>query len=80
MDGKRANVLVPRTALQTVEGKQVIFVRTAEGFEKREVVLGRIGVDTAEVIAGLAPGEKIAVSNTFVLKAELGKNDAEHAH
>lgn len=79
-DGQRANVLVPRTALQTVEGKQVIFVRTAEGFEKREVVLGRIGVDTAEVIAGLAPGEKIAVSNTFVLKAELGKNDAEHAH
>ena len=32
-----------------------------------------------EIVAlGLLPGERIAVSNTFVLKAELGKAEAAH--
>ena len=33
-----------------------------------------------EVVFGLDPGESIAVANTFVLKAELGKAEAEHQH
>ncbi|NBJ13593.1 efflux RND transporter periplasmic adaptor subunit [Microvirga arsenatis] len=71
---------IPRTALQTVEGEQVVFVRTAQGFEKREVVLGKGDDEAVEVVFGLDPGETIAVGNSFVLKAELGKAEAEHAH
>ncbi|MER2264723.1 efflux transporter periplasmic adaptor subunit, partial [Methylobacterium oxalidis] len=73
-------VRVPKSALQTVEGKRVVFVRTGEGFEKREVDLGRSDDDAFEVTAGLKPGEEIAVANTFLLKAELGKSEADHAH
>ena len=77
---KPVDVLVPRTALQTIGGEQVVFVRTPEGFEKREVVLGTGDDQAVEVVFGLDPGESIAVRNSFVLKAELGKAEAEHAH
>ncbi len=71
---------VPRSALQTIAGEQVVFVRTAEGFEKREVVLGRGDDKYAEVVFGLDAGEDIAVTNSFLLKAELGKREADHGH
>ena len=31
-------------------------------------------------VAGLAAGETIAVQNTFTLKAEVEKDEAEHGH
>lgn len=71
---------VPRSALQAIGGEQVVFVRTAEGFEKRDVVLGKGDEQSVEVVFGLDPGESVAVTNSFVLKAELGKSEAEHAH
>ncbi|GJE58111.1 efflux RND transporter periplasmic adaptor subunit [Methylobacterium trifolii] len=71
---------VARASLQTVEGATVVFVRTASGFEKRAVTLGRGDADQVEIVTGLEPGEGVAVANSFVLKAELGKSEAEHAH
>lgn len=71
---------IPRSALQAIAGEQVVFVRNAKGFEKREVVLGKGDDASIEVVFGLDPGEKIAATNSFVLKAELGKAEAEHAH
>jgi membrane fusion protein, heavy metal efflux system len=71
---------VPRAALQTIEGKRVAFVRTLEGFKSQEVKIGRANDEAVEVITGLSPGEQIAVSNTFLLKAELGKADAAQAN
>jgi cobalt-zinc-cadmium efflux system membrane fusion protein len=73
-------VRLPKAALQTVEGKRVVFVRNDEGFEAREVVLGRADDDAHEVVSGLAPGEEFALANSFLLKAELGKSEAGHAH
>lgn len=72
--------VVPRAAVQEVEGRQVVFVRTPTGFLARPVTLGA-GSDAAlPVSAGLRAGERVAVANSFVLKAELGKGEAEHAH
>ena len=66
---------VPRGAVQTISDESVVFVRTKTGFEKRRVELGDGDDDFVEVRAGVKPGEAIAVENSFVLKAELGKND-----
>lgn len=76
----KVDVRIPKSALQTVEGKRVVFVRTEEGFERREVELGRSDDDSHEVTAGLKAGEEIAVANSFLLKAELGKAEADHDH
>lgn len=73
-----APVVVPRAALQTIDGQPAVFVQTATGFEKRAVKVGRQDGVGVEVLAGLSPGEPIAVENTFVLKAEFGKAAAEN--
>jgi cobalt-zinc-cadmium efflux system membrane fusion protein len=70
-------VAVPSSAVQTIGGEKVVFVRTTDGFEKRVVVLGRSDDRFTEIATGLQPGEIIAASNTFPLKAELLKGQIE---
>jgi len=67
----------PRKALIAFEGEQVVFVRTPDGFVKRTVVAGEADRDFVEILSGLEPGEEVAVTNAFVLKAELGKAKLE---
>ena len=69
---------VPHSAIQTVEGRSVVFVETEDGFQPRPVRLGREGGEVVEVVEGLAPGERFVAGNSFLLKAELGKGEAEH--
>ncbi|MET4322579.1 efflux RND transporter periplasmic adaptor subunit [Bradyrhizobium sp. RT5a] len=66
-------VAVPFTAVQTVDGRKAVFVRTSEGFEKRDVALGRRDGPLVEIASGLSAGETVATTNTFSLKAELSK-------
>lgn len=73
-------LIIPKEALQTIEGKPVLFVQTAKGFEKREVTTGREDSRHIEILSGVTAGEAIAMGNTFTLKAELGKSEAEHEH
>lgn len=67
---------IPRTAVQTVEDKPSVFVREKEGFAIKQVVLGGNAAGYVKVMSGLAGNEQIAVSNTYVLKAEHGKGEA----
>ena len=67
-------------ALQTLENRSVDFVRNEEGFEPRPVQTGRSDGEVTEIVSGLTAGEEYATKNSFILKAELGKGEAEHAH
>jgi membrane fusion protein, heavy metal efflux system len=78
IDETPAAIVVAKTALQTIKGDTVVFVRTINGFEARKIGVGRRDVDLVEVTEGLIAGEHVATSNTFVLKAELGKAAAGH--
>jgi membrane fusion protein, heavy metal efflux system len=80
IDEAPAAVAVPKTALQSIKGETIVFVRNENGFEARQVTAGRQDARLAEISAGLAAGERIATTNTFVLKADLGKAGAEHQH
>ncbi|WP_207886615.1 efflux RND transporter periplasmic adaptor subunit [Pseudomonas sp. 30_B] len=73
-------VAVPEQAIQEVEGKPSVFVRNAEGFAVRPVDLGMRSAGKVEVLAGLAAGDQVAGEGSFVLKSELGKSSASHAH
>lgn len=65
-------LVVPRRCLQRVEGKLIVFVRTAGGrFERRTVESGAAAGDLVEVRAGLAEGEEVASDGAFLLKSEL---------
>jgi cobalt-zinc-cadmium efflux system membrane fusion protein len=79
-DSRQANVAVPETAIQTVEDKPTVFVRTDGGFEARAVELGSRAAGQVEVTQGLEAGAQVAAAGSFVLKSELGKASAEHSH
>lgn len=66
-------VRVPLTAVQTVDGKSVVFVRTDKGFKATPVTLGAQAGETVVVATGLTGHEQIAAANSFTLKSELGK-------
>jgi cobalt-zinc-cadmium efflux system membrane fusion protein len=76
----QADLVVPKTAVQSIDGQSAVFVRTPEGFAPRSIVAGREDSNSFEVTSGLAIGDKIATANTFVLKADLGKAAVEHQH
>lgn len=75
-----ADLVVPTSAIQTLEGRTVVFVAVGDAVEPRPVVLGHRGETVVEVLDGLQRGERVATQNTFLLKAELGKNEAKHEH
>ena len=75
-----APIVAPADAVQTLEGRQVVFVREGDALEARAVTLGRGGAGTVEVTEGLAPGEILVAENAFLVKAEIGKGSAEHGH
>ncbi|MGY3444943.1 efflux RND transporter periplasmic adaptor subunit [Bradyrhizobium sp. USDA 4473] len=80
LSGAPSTVIIPKNALQTIKGTPTVFVRDADGFEARSVRTGREDDDDIEIVTGLAAGEAIAVQNTFTLKAEVEKDEAEHGH
>ena len=79
-DTRQASVTVPETAIQTIEDSPRVFVRTDDGFEARTVALGSRSAGQVEIIQGLDAGARVATAGSFILKSELGKASAEHAH
>lgn len=71
---------VRNEALQTVDDRTVVFVESEHGFEPRPIRTGRTDGETTEVLSGLTAGETYVVTNSFILKAELAKGEAEHSH
>lgn len=64
---------VPATSLVYEGSDAVVFVRQdASTYERRRVEVGRITATEVEILAGLMPGEVIAISEVFSLKA-LGR-------
>ena len=73
-------IVVPEEAVQSVGGRDVVFVRTANGFKATPVTTGQRSAGRIEIASGYPAGRAIATRNAFLLKAELGKGEAEHAH
>jgi cobalt-zinc-cadmium efflux system membrane fusion protein len=78
--GRTTAVSVPQVAIQTVEGRPSVFVWTAKGFRAVPVETGQASGGQVLVMRGLKGGERIAAAGSFMLKAELGKGEAEHEH
>jgi len=77
---QEVDLMVPRDAIQIIKGVKAVFISQGGGFKFRPVTTGREDSLNVEILNGLEFGESIAAKNTFVLKAELGKAEAEHQH
>lgn len=70
-------VLVPRSAVLSTGRRDIVFVRTADGIlEPREVVRGLASDDRVEIRSGLAAGEWVVASATFLVDAESNLGSA----
>lgn len=79
-DKKEVPVAVRSDAVQTVEGKTVVFVANPKGFKIQPVTTGASDGVYVEITDGIAPGTTYAATGSFVVKAEQGKGSAGHEH
>lgn len=70
-------IVLPEEAVQSFEGRDVVFVRVEGGFKAVPVTLGQRSAGRVEITSGLKPGQTIATTSAFLLKAELGKGAGE---
>ncbi|ESQ79190.1 efflux RND transporter periplasmic adaptor subunit [Asticcacaulis sp. YBE204] len=75
-----ANIVVPADALQTLEGKQVIFVKSGTTYTARPVQVGRQSPQAVEIVGGLEGGETYVTKGSFLIRADIAKSGAEHEH
>lgn len=75
-----AEVVVPLSALQTMEGREVVFVREGDTYSARPVQLGARDAAKVEVKHGLRAGEQVVIEQSYLVKADIGKAGAAHEH
>jgi cobalt-zinc-cadmium efflux system membrane fusion protein len=73
----QSGFILPEDAVQRVDGREVVFVRTAKGFAVRPVAVASRSGGQAMISSGLRAGDMVATRNAFLLKAELGKGGEE---
>jgi cobalt-zinc-cadmium efflux system membrane fusion protein len=71
------SIAVPQITVQSVAGRPVIFVRTPTGFKAVPVKVGASNGEQVTILTGLTGREQVAATNSFTLKAELGKGAGE---
>lgn len=79
-DEPKQAISVPVSAIVMIENEPSVFVEGSEGLAPRVVTVGNRSGDRQEIISGLSAGERFVTGNVFVLKADLSKSEAEHAH
>ncbi len=80
VEQKDVPILVRKKAIQTIDGKPVVFVRDKDGFEPRQVIVGRSDARTVEIVSGIEAGEMYVAKGAFTLKAQLAKGSLESGH
>jgi cobalt-zinc-cadmium efflux system membrane fusion protein len=71
---------VPQSALQQFRDFTVVFAQVGDTYEVRMLELGRRDAEQVEVLAGLAPGTRYVIHNSYLIKADIEKSGASHDH
>jgi Cu(I)/Ag(I) efflux system membrane fusion protein len=84
------SIVVPGEAVVNAGDKRYVFIAHAGGhFEPRLVVVGREQGETSEILSGLAPGDTVVASGSFLIDSEsrlesaisgVGAPGAAHQH
>ena len=77
MEEADCDVVVPKDAIVTLEGKTFVFIFEEEGFEAKAVQVGRVNGEYAEIASGLEAGQKYVSKGAFTLKSELTKSTGD---
>ncbi|OGT43670.1 MAG: cation transporter [Gammaproteobacteria bacterium RIFCSPHIGHO2_12_FULL_40_19] len=77
---KNVPIAVTLAALQQIRHSEAVFINNGDTFEATPVTVGEKNGHFAEIISGLKQGQSYVSENSFILKADLNKSDAEHDH
>lgn len=76
----RVPVAVPEAAIVRMPRGPAVFRADGSRFELQPVELGRSDGRWTEILSGLDAGDRVVITEAFLLKAELGKSEATHDH
>lgn len=77
---RRVPLAVAKSALQNYNDWTVVYAQFGDTFEIRPLELGQESDQWVEVKEGLKSGQPYAATNSFIIKAEIGKKAASHDH
>lgn len=73
-------IVLPEDAVQQVEGRDVVFVQSGDGFQATPVTVGSRSAGRVQIVDGLTAGQVVVTVGAFALKSQLGAGDAAHGH
>ena len=82
---KEQSLLIPSESALFIENEYVAFVQSKGSsgelfYRARDIKVGRDNGKVIQVLGGLEEGELVASGDTYLLKAELGKESSSHSH
>ncbi|NIA18583.1 MAG: efflux RND transporter periplasmic adaptor subunit [Simkaniaceae bacterium] len=80
VDQIHSTIVVPKTALETVNGLPVVFVKDEHGFEPQVVTIGKENHINVEILSGLELEQEYVTEGGFVLKAQMAKSSFSGGH
>ena len=80
IDEFNVDVAVKIDALQILGGRTGVFVKHGNKYEFIPLIVGRKDDSYAEVISGLKPDTEYVTRNSYLIKADIEKSEAEHEH
>lgn len=69
--GQDADVVIPKSAVQQIDEKTVVFIEEGEGFEPLPVQLGAEDKENVIITNGLRPGQRFVTQGSFELKSKI---------
>jgi len=79
LTGKEKGIVIPKSAVQEIEGKKVVFKYEKGAFHPKEIEVLK-EVDGLLIVEGLEEGEVIASTGTLFLKKKIAGFEAVHTH
>lgn len=76
----RVDLAVEKAAIQTLNEQPGVFVKNASEYGFAPLRLGRADDRYVEVLSGLNPGQSYVSKNSYLIKADIEKSEAEHEH
>lgn len=74
------SIAVRKTGIQQMDGRSGVFVQSGETYQFSPLQLGAADSQHVEVLSGIAEGQRYVIENSYLIKADIEKSEAEHEH
>ena len=80
VESTNCEVLIQKTALETMNDQLVVFIKDEDGIESVPVQIGKENYNSVEILSGLKNGQKYVKKGGFILKSQLEKGSFGGGH